>query len=436
MVSADGTGTLITQADATFGFDTSGQITQVNVKVGDHVAAGQVLAQLDNTLAQIKYNEAQQALQELQSAATIATIQKEIATAQDTEFGAHEWLKYLLSPEVVQAEEDLAAAQQRLTDAQTAAQNNPSTEASQLVKVREQAVTYLQDKLTQAQKYYEDVYLPETFGVYINIGTRRFPKMVLDTYVDPHTGELVPKINSPSPVDITTARNNLSQAQQTIKDGQTYLEVLKTGVIPKGVTGSHLNDLYNTQQALNNAQAALDATQLIAPISGTITALDLNIGEQAGTSSVVTISELAQPYTVDAYLDETGWNMAKVGNKVNVTFSLLPDKSFMGTVALVYPELVSSFNSNLVHILVKLDQSISQDLPAGTKATVTVIGGEANRVLLVPIGALHKSSDGTYFVNVFQNGQKIQQKVDVGLRNDSFAEIKSGLSTGEFVATQ
>lgn len=436
MVSADGTGTLITQTDATFGFDTSGQVTQVNVKVGDSVEAGQILAQLDNTLAQLKYNEAQQALQELQSAATIATVQKEIAAAQDTEFGAHEWLKYLLSPEVVQAEEDLATAQQRLIDAQTAAQNNPSTQASQLVKVREQAIIYLQDKLDQAQAYYQDVYLPDTFGVHINIGTRRFPKIVLDTYVDPYTGDLVPKINGPSPDDIATARNNLSQAQQTVKDGQSYLEVLKTGVIPEGATGSRLTDLYNAQQALNNAQSALDATQLIAPISGTITALDLNVGEQAGTSAVVTISELEQPYTVDAYLDETGWNTAKVGNKVNVSFNLLPDKSFTGTVALVYPELVSSFNSNLVHIVVRLDQNISQDLPAGTKATVSVIGGEANRVLLVPVGALHKSSDGTYYVNIFQNGQKIQQNVEVGLQNDSFAEIKSGLSAGEFVATQ
>jgi multidrug efflux pump subunit AcrA (membrane-fusion protein) len=80
VLTASGSGTLVSQTDATFGFDTSGQITQVYVKVGDQVEAGQVLAQLDNTLTQMKYNEAQQALNELYSAASIASVQQEIAS--------------------------------------------------------------------------------------------------------------------------------------------------------------------------------------------------------------------------------------------------------------------------------------------------------------------------------------------------------------------
>jgi len=96
IVSASGTGTLIANSDATFGFETSGQVTSVKVKVGDQVEAGQVLAELDPTLVQMNYVEAQQALQELYSAVSIASVEQEIATAQDTEYYAHEWLKYLL----------------------------------------------------------------------------------------------------------------------------------------------------------------------------------------------------------------------------------------------------------------------------------------------------------------------------------------------------
>src|SRR5206468_985815 len=111
-------------------FKTSGPITQVHVKIGDQVEAGQVLAQLDDTLLQMKYAEAQQSLQELYSAASIATTEKEIATAQDTEFQARTWLSYLISPDVVDAEENLATAQQKLTDAQTEAKTNPSDAAA------------------------------------------------------------------------------------------------------------------------------------------------------------------------------------------------------------------------------------------------------------------------------------------------------------------
>jgi multidrug efflux pump subunit AcrA (membrane-fusion protein) len=113
-ISASGSGTLVAETDASFGFDTSGQVTQVNVKVGDQVEAGQVLARLDDTLVQMKYDETQQAMQELYSTASIAAVKQEISTAQDAQVAARDWLSYLLSPEVIDAEENLAAAEQRL----------------------------------------------------------------------------------------------------------------------------------------------------------------------------------------------------------------------------------------------------------------------------------------------------------------------------------
>jgi multidrug efflux pump subunit AcrA (membrane-fusion protein) len=217
-VSASGTGTLSAQSDASFGFDASGQVIDVYVKVGDQVEAGQVLAQQDDTLAQMNYIEIQQALEELYSAASIATVQQEIGTAQDTEYYAREWLEYLISPEVLEAEENLAIAQQKLADAQAEAAANPSETANQAVKEKEQAVAFLSDKLAQAQTYYRDTYLPEEFGEYENIGSRRRPNMVLVTYVDPYTGEEVPEINGPSIDDIAIARNNYIQAQETVSE--------------------------------------------------------------------------------------------------------------------------------------------------------------------------------------------------------------------------
>ena len=435
IVSASGKGTLIANSEATFGFKTSGQVTDVKVKVGDTVEAGQVLAQLDDTLARMKYTEAQQALQELYSAASIANVEKEIGTAQDTEYYAHEWLKYLLSPEVVEAEENLAIAQQKLTDAQATVKASPSSTADQAVKEAQSAVDFLSDKLTQAQTYYQNEYLPKTFGEYENVGSRRHPKQVLATYIDPKTGLEFPKITAPSADDIATARNNLAQAQQTIKDDQAYLDILKAGSIPEGATGAKLTTLYEAQQAVDSAKAALDENELIAPISGTVTSLSLSAGQQVDTSSIITISELNQPYVLDAYVDAADWSTAKVGNNVTVTFDLLPEKTFHGTVTLVYPEVDTSFEASLIQIHVQLDQSITQDLPAGTGVTIQVLGDEARNVVMVPIGAIHQTN-GTHYVNVLQNGQKVKRAVEVGLKNATYAEIKSGLETGEIVVTK
>jgi len=433
ILSTTGSATLTAQTDATFGFSSSGQITQVYVKVGDQVEAGQVLAQLDDTLAKIKYTESQQALQELYSASSIAMVENEIATAKDNISSTRAWLGYLLSPQVLDAEENLATAEQELAQAQTDAKAVPSDQATQNVKTHEQIVAYLKDKLTQAQIYYQDFYLPENFTQYQRQGRKR----VIVTYTDPVTGKELPQIDAPSIADIATARRNYIQAQQTVKDGETYLEILKSGTIPNDATGSKINTLKDAQLAVDNAQTALDEIKLIAPVSGTITALDVNVGEQGNTSTAVTISQLEQPYQLDAHIDGVDWSMAKVGNTVKVTFDLLPDKTFNGTVTLAYPVLDSSSESPLAHILVQLDNSISQNLPVGTAATIEVIGGEANNTLLVPASAVHKTSDGGgYAVTVIQNGQQTEEPVEIGLEGDAYIEIKSGLQPGTAVLTK
>ena len=435
VVSASGSGTLIANSDATFGFDINGQVTAVNVKVGDQVQAGQVLAQLDSTLLQMKYDEAEQAWQELYSASSIAAIQKEIATAQDTEASAKDWLEYLISPGVVEAEDNLATAQQQLAEAQAAAKANPSDAANQAVKKAQQRVEYLSDKLTGAWNYYQTVYRVENFGTYENIGSRRHPNQILVTTIDPVTGKKVPEVNN-SAAELAAARNNYAQPKETISEGQAYLDILNSGVIPEDAVGAKITILYEARLAVQNAKSALDQAQLIAPIGGTVTSLDLSVGEQAGTSSVITISQLSQPYTLDAYLDEADWGMAQVGNHVNVTFDLLPEQTYTGTVTLVYPELSSSFEASLVHIVVQLDKSINQDLPIGTEATVEVVGGEAQGALLIPVGAVHEKGGGKYSVIVLQNGQQVEREIEIGLQNDTYAEVKSGLEAGETVVTK
>ena len=197
---------------------------------------------------------------------------------------------------------------------------------------------------------------------------------------------------APPIADIAIARNNYAQAQETVKEGEMYLEALKTGVIPEGATGEKLTTLYEAQLAVEDAKSALEAMQLIAPISGTVTSLDLSIGEQVDTSSIITISQLSQPYTLDVYLDEADWGMAQVGNKVNVTFDLLPEQTFPGTVTLVYPELsrIASSHRSCISSCNWIKAS-ARICPREREQTVEVVGGEAKGVVLVSVDAIHKT---------------------------------------------
>jgi multidrug efflux pump subunit AcrA (membrane-fusion protein) len=67
---------------------------------------------------------------------------------------------------------------------------------------------------------------------------------------------------------------------------------------------------------------------------------------------------------------------------------------------------------------------------------VEVVGGEARDAVLVPVGTLHKAEDGKYVVTVLQGGQRVERQVEIGLQNDTYAEVKSGIEAGEIVVTK
>jgi HlyD family secretion protein len=67
---------------------------------------------------------------------------------------------------------------------------------------------------------------------------------------------------------------------------------------------------------------------------------------------------------------------------------------------------------------------------------VEVVGGEAKGVVLVPVGAIHEAADGRTAVTVVQNGTQSERQVELGLQNESYAVVKSGLEAGETVVTE
>src|SRR5512139_4312344 len=79
---ANGTGTIIPATESSFGFKSSGQVSEIYVWVGDQVEAGQVLAQLDDTEAKIELAEAQEAMNQLTSDAALATAKQSLAEVQ------------------------------------------------------------------------------------------------------------------------------------------------------------------------------------------------------------------------------------------------------------------------------------------------------------------------------------------------------------------
>jgi HlyD family secretion protein len=432
VITASGSGTLIPHAQASAGFGASGKITQINVKVGDEVEAGQVLAEMESTTAQSSYSTAKLNYLNMVSPAAIATAEQSVISAQTTLEGKRNTLAYLISPLVFYWQEELVKAQESLATAQTDAKANPSDATQKILEQAQAAVTKAETGLKYARGVYYSTYVPEYFTV---TETDQRTGVVTIVYISDSTGAQVPEIEAPSQATINAAKSAYDLAKANLIEEQFYLAALKGEEIPEDATGSKLAQLENARDSYESAQAQLEGTQLVAPISGTIMSLTAKVGDEVGTASIVQISDLSQPYYLEAYFDESDWTNIQVGYEADVTFDLLPDNTYIGKVVEVTPGLVSGGGSSLVHCYVELTDTVPSGLPSGTAATVEVVAGRATNVVTVPVEAIREISAGQYAVFVVEDGTPKLRMVEVGLSDIITAEIISGLSAGEVVTT-
>ncbi len=290
--------------------------------------------------------------------------------------------------------------------------------------------------LTYFQTVYRKDYIPTTFTQYRTFTFRGRTITEPITTEDKH-GKKHNVIIPPSEAQIGIARADYDLAKASIAEAQTYLDILNGANIPDGASGANLVTYLQTKHALETAAYNLNSSKLVSPIAGTITAIDTNVGDlvQSGTS-VITVSNIDQPYTIDAYLDAKDWGQIRIGYPVEASFDILPDQVFQGTVTSVYPTLdTSSSNSALIHFTSQLSTTISYQLPPGSSTSIQVIGGSAQNAVLVPVEALHKFGDGKYALFVMTKGKLRLRVVQVGVMNLTEAQIISGLSAGDIVTT-
>src|SRR6266487_2243173 len=420
VLDANGTGTLAPADEASFGFGTSGQITELDVKIGDHVEAGQVIGKMDDSEVKAAYDQAKRNLDDLTTPAAIAQAKQAVAEAEVGIYNAKAALEHLISSDVYYWEGQVATAEATLKVAQTDGGANPSTDQKKKIEDATTALTRAQNNLKATQLKYVNEYVPATFSY---------------TVTDAETGKTHTEVVAPSEAEVAAARATYELAIETQKEDRAYLDMLNGAALPKDVPGSSLTSLVEAQTALQTAEDNLKVTQLISPISGTVTDLTANAGDYVGTSSIITVADLSQPYTIDTYLDAEDWSKVQAGYDADIVFDILPEDTFSGKVTSVYPELDTSSNSSLVHATVKLNEAIDSKLPVGATAAVDVISGRAENAVLIPVEALHKTNSGQYAVFVDKDGKIRLHEIEVGLQDFTHAEVKSGLQPGDVVTT-
>lgn len=399
VVVAGGSGTLVPNAEVDLSFSSGGRLAEMLVEVGDQVQAGDVLARLEDTDAQSQVTQAEINLRlaELQlseltgtpDAADLAAAQYQLASAQE---GLEDLLNGPSAQELIIAQADLATAEKQLQQAQSAYDKvswRPDAGASS------QAMD-----LWSATAAYDKA------------------KANYDMAVADASGE------------------QIAAAQASVAQAQSNLNSLLDGASAEDLEAAQLS-VEQARVDLASAQVQMEETVLIAPFSGTVTAVTASPGEMVGTGALVTLADLSQPL-VELYLDETDLDLIAVGYEVEVMFDALPDEIFSGQIVRIDPVLVQMEGAPTIQALATLEQGENDSLwplPGGLNASVEVFAGRAENALLVPAEALRELAPGQYAVMVMVDGKPRMRQVEVGLMDYIYAEIISGLEQGDQVST-
>lgn len=417
VISASGTGTLIPAEEIELSFTADGKVTGLFVKAGDQVDAGEILAELDSREARESYNEAKLTYRELTSDMAIASAQEAVAQAQADLMSAKYELEYLISPDVMYWEAEIAKGQEALQQAKSTADASPSDQdAQQALKKTKEYLNFAKGKLDEAWNLYYDEYVPETFQ--------------LAEYANGNDYYIVP-----TELEIKLARTAIVEAQSALSDSQEYYAVLTGASMPEDASNDTLVQLQQAERDLQTAQINLEGTKIFSPISGTVMEVNATVGDTIDTSTIIIVADLTQ-LDVEIYLDESDWDNVAVGNVAEVTFNSLPNQIFTGRVTEVDGELYVSFNTSTVRGRVSLDSGADEiDLPVGASASVEVISARAENAALVPLEALYETSPGKYAVYILENNEPVLRDIKIGLQDQIYAEVKSGLEPGEIVVT-
>lgn len=425
VITASGNGILTATEETELEFKSTGQVTGVYVKPGDVVEKGTLLAEIDDENARIKYEQAKQQYLELTSDAAIAAAQEQLAQAHADLKSAFWELEYLISPEVLYWELEIAEASQACEEVRAIVKANPSDEEAQSdLQEKEAYLDFAEDSLEEAWELYYEEYVPETFSIVKEVGEK-------DIY------------NIPTDLHILLARTAIEEAQKQLVESEAYYNVLTGGSITANTSNKAIIILQQAKSNLEDAQAGLDGAKIFAPINGTILSVNLLTGKlvdtdrdtNAVTGTVIVMADLSRP-VLEIYLDETDWELVAIGSPVEIVFDMLPDNIFTGKVSQLEGELYQSGNTSVIKGVVQLDSSMAEiNLPIGSSAIVDVIHAQVEQAVLIPVEALNEISSGEYAVYVVENDEPSLRRVEIGLQSQVYVEVKSGLKAGETVVT-
>jgi HlyD family secretion protein len=479
-----GTGSLVPVTTMNVAFKTSGTVTEVDAKVGDKVTAGQILAKIDTTNAQVALDTAN---------AQLATAQANLAST-------------LNGTALTQAQHTLAQAQQSYNDtANSVAQTNQGDQ-NQLSSDQNQFNIDNAQLASDSGNYWYQQYQPTltNYQTKLNIDQATFQTagcnalstsstctsdLTLIATDQQHIAclqqggatcttaeqQIAPaykavtadqgKVNGDNgkiagdqtklSLDQQSGQRSLNQAQNSITNAQDSLNN-QASQRPATIQ-SQQAAVESATAAVTTAQNNLNGAVLTAPIDGVVTTVNGNVGDTASPSSSSSVSPTAtsnnanaanssssssssafmvlsnvSSFQIVAPFAEADASRVANGQTATVTFDAIQGLTEPAHVMLINPTATVTSNVVNYNATFGLDQTDPR-LKAGMTSNLTVVVASASNVLTVPNSAITRIGTRSFVTVVDPSGKQVRTAVELGVAGDTSTEITSGISAGQKV---
>ncbi len=451
-----GSGSVAAEQSLNLPFVSAGTVTQVLVKDGDTVKAGQVLARLDDRAAQLQVTSARSSLDS--AMARLKQAQQGNARAEDLAAANAQLAAAQANYDKASkggSAADRAAADAAVKSAQAAynaAVKAAGSSTSQLEAARA-ALEKTENALRQAQANYDRVASAPDIGrrpeaialqnatVDHDQASANYNALLNTAGVDAQAriastaaqlAQARANLNklTPSAEDLALAQANLDQAKATVAKLSAPATALDQQIAQAAVS--------QAEAAVQQAQLALDNTELKAPFDGIVAQVNIVPGNAASAATPALRLINRNPLHVDLRLSENDVAQVQLGQDVTLTIQSLGDWRTTGQVSYIAP---AADNSNgLVTYAVRVSFADNEPrVKVGMTADLKIVTARKENVLLVPNTALlPKGSGRVVQIPVTDSkGQVSTQEVEVqtGLTDGNQTEITAGLEEGQRVVT-
>jgi HlyD family secretion protein len=357
-------------------FGTSGTVTEVSVKAGDRVTAGEVLARIDDSDAKV----------------AVSTAQADVAAAQDA----------------------VNSAEQTASSGGATCQAAGATYRVQVSASPQSSVPAGSGSPTTASPSPTPSGSPAATGL-------------------PSAGPGGPTGSPPGggqPSNGTGGRRGGS--------GGGSGGCGSGGAAGGTGSGSGGDSLLSAQEQLNNANQELAlanqklaGTVTTAPLDGKVTSITGSVGvdETPGATAFITLAAI--DVEVQAQFSEADVAALAVGQSASISLANRTG-TFPGKVSHIDPAGTTSGQLVRYAVMIAFDQP-PQDLLYGQAASTVVTTASAANVLYVTSSMITQVVGDTGVVTVRVNGRDEFRTVHIGLRGDQYTEIRTGLAQGDQV---